>query len=440
MKEYKKRLLQIAVPIMLSNLISNIQMLIDRIFLGRLDVLYVSAVGNATAPIWTTMSIVYSLGMGASILISQAVGEGKIEKAKEYAASLHIFHNIIPFLLFLFWTFCSPLVFRLMGVSETVMDYCVHYTRLFAPIYILTGLGCAMMTMLQTSNYTKPFVAYGLIRSIVNIILDYVLIFGKFGLPAMGVAGAALGTTIAEYVGGVYIAIVVIRNKKLITKPSLQQLLHPKFKAYLKTLKLGVNSALEEFCWNIGNITLISLLNTISDTAAGIYSIVFSIEMIGGIVMGSLGNGTVTLTGEATGAKDIKTYRSVVKTSLFWAVCVSAGTLILSIIFPEQIIGIFTKDRGIIEGSHLYLALVCVNLFSKSTNVIMGSGIKGYGDTRWMFYTQIFGTVFIISVASLFILVLKWGMLGAIVAVLLDEFVRALINSGKFLKIKMDAN
>ena len=77
MKEYKKRLLQIAVPILLSNLISNIQMLIDRIFLGRLDVLYVSAVGNATAPIWTSMSIVYSLGMGASILISQSVGEGK---------------------------------------------------------------------------------------------------------------------------------------------------------------------------------------------------------------------------------------------------------------------------------------------------------------------------------------------------------------------------
>ena len=95
MKEYKRRLLQIAVPIMLSNLISNIQMLIDRIFLGRLDVLYVSAVGNATAPIWTTMSIVYSLAMGASILISQAVGEGKIEQAKEYAASLAlIFHTV----------------------------------------------------------------------------------------------------------------------------------------------------------------------------------------------------------------------------------------------------------------------------------------------------------------------------------------------------------
>ena len=88
---------------MLSNLISQIQMLIDRIFLGRLDILYMSAVGNATAPVWTTMSFVYSLSMGASILISQSVGEKKIESAKDYAASMIKFHNVIPVILFLFW-------------------------------------------------------------------------------------------------------------------------------------------------------------------------------------------------------------------------------------------------------------------------------------------------------------------------------------------------
>lgn len=171
MKEYKRRLLQIAVPIMQSNLISNIQMLIDRIFLGRLDVLYVSA-----------------------------VGEGKIDQAKEYAASLNVFHNVIPFVLFLFWTFFSPVVFKLMGVSPTVMDYCVRYTRLFAPIFIVTGIGCSMMTMLQTSNYTKPFVTYGLIRSCLNIVFDYVLIFGKLELPAMGMLGAIVAVLLDEFV------------------------------------------------------------------------------------------------------------------------------------------------------------------------------------------------------------------------------------------------
>ena len=78
--EYKNKLVKIFVPIMLSSLISQIQMFIDRIFLGRMNILYMSAVGNATAPVWTTMAFVYSLSMGASILISQSVGEKDIER------------------------------------------------------------------------------------------------------------------------------------------------------------------------------------------------------------------------------------------------------------------------------------------------------------------------------------------------------------------------
>ena len=116
--EYKNKLVKIFVPIILSKLIAQVHMFIDRIFLGRMDILYMSAVGNATAPMWTTMSFVFSMAMGASIIISQSVGEKDIEKSKDYAASLIKFHNVIPLLLFLFWTFCSPLVFKLMGVSE----------------------------------------------------------------------------------------------------------------------------------------------------------------------------------------------------------------------------------------------------------------------------------------------------------------------------------
>lgn len=434
--DYKRRLLQISLPIMLSNLIGQIQMMIDRIFLGRLDILYMSAVGNATAPIWTTMSVVFSLGMGSSILVSQSVGEGNLEKAREYTAAMHIFHNVIPILLFFFWTFASPLVFKLMGVGESFRGYCITYTRLYAPVFILTGMGCAMTTMLQTSNNTKPLVFYGLIRSLLNIFLDWVLIFGKFGIPAMGIAGAALGTTIAEYVGGIYIAIVVLKNKNLITKPSVQQVLHAKIKPYLKSIKLGVNTALEDFCWNLGNLAIIRLLNTINDVAAGIYSIVFTVEILAGIVMSGLGSGTVTLTGEATGAKNIKQFRSIVKTAYFWSACISAFTLIVSIIFPKQILSWFTTDSEIINSSALFLILVGCNLFSKSANVIVGNGIRGYGDTRWMFFTQIIGTVGIISIASLFILGFKWGMIGVFVAVLFDEFFRAIINTTRFMRIK----
>ena len=435
--DYKNKLVKIFVPLMLSQLISQIQMFIDRIFLGRMDILFMSAVGNATAPMWTTMSFVYSLSMGASILISQSVGEKDIEKAKNYAASLIKCHNVIPLLLFLFWIFCGPLVFKLMGVSENVMGLCITYTRLYAPVYLIIGLGASYSVVFQTSNYTKPLVAYGVIRSVLNIILDYLLIFGKFGFPRMEIAGAALGTTIAEYVGALYLVYVTIAKKdKFFTSPGLKRIISSKFAPYLKSIKLGLPSACEDLLWNVGNLCIIRILNTINEMAAGIYSMVFTVEIIFVVVIGSLGSGTLTLTGEATGAKDIKLYRNVVKTAGKWSFLVAACALIFVSIFPRLTLSLFTTDKEVIEMSVIYIILVAANLFGKSGNIIIGSGIRGYGDTKWMFFTQALGTVGVVGLACLCVFVFKLGMLGVFIAVLCDEAVRALINFIRFLRIK----
>ena len=435
--EYKNKLVKIFVPIMLSNLISQIQMFIDRIFLGRMNILYMSAVGNATAPVWTTMSFIFSLSMGASILISQSVGEKDLEKSKEYAASLVKFHNVIPIALFFFWTFLGPLVFKLMGVSENVMGLCVTYTRIYAPVFLILGLGASYSVVFQTSNYTKPLVTYGIIRSVLNIILDYLLIFGKFGFQRMEIAGAALGTTIAEYVGALYLLYVTIAKKKLFfTSPGFKRILNSKIKPYLHSIKLGVNTALEDLLWNAGNLCIIRILNTINEVAAGIYSMVFTVEILFVVIIGAIGSGTLTLTGEATGAKDHKLYRSIVGTSIKWAFLVAAFALIFVSIFPRLTLSLFTTDKEVIEMSVIYIILVAANLFGKSGNIIIGNGIRGFGDTKWMLFTQIMGTVGVVSLAALFVFVFKLGMLGVFLAVLFDEAVRAVINYIRFLRIK----
>ena len=435
--EYKNRLFKLFVPIMLSNLISQIQMLIDRIFLGRMNNLYMSAVGNATAPMWTTMSCIFSLSMGASILISHSVGEKDLDKAKEYAASMIKFHNVVPVLLFLFWMFASPMVFTLMGVSENVMGLCVSYTRIYSPVFLILGLGASYGVVFQTSNYTKPLVAYGLIRSLLNILLDYLLIFGNFGFPRMEIRGAALGTTIAEYVGALYLLYVTIAKRdKFYTSPGFKTIIHAKVTPYFRSIKLGIPTACEDLLWNIGNLCIIRILNTINEMAAGIYTMVFTIEIIFVVVIGAIGSGTMTLTGEATGAKDHTLYRNIVKTSIRWAFLVAAFALIFVSIFPRLTLSIFTKDQSVIEMSVIFVILVAANLFGKSTNIVVGNGIRGYGDTKWMMFTQIMGTIGVVGLAALCVFVFKMGMLGVFVAVLCDEAIRAVVNFIRFRRIK----
>lgn len=430
-----KRLLSIAVPIILNNIIAQLQMIIDRIFLGHANDLYMSALGNVSSPVWTTMSFCNSLVMGASILISQSVGAGKKDGIGEYAGAMMKYNNIIPVFLFFFWMIFSKPVFMLLGVADNVMPLCLSYVRWYAPLFLLVGLSGSLGVILQTSNYTKPLVVYGIIRSGINIILDYVLIFGKFGLPALGIQGAAIGTVIAEYLGAIYIAFVFFRSNRLVTRPTWMEVKTSHVRSFLHAAKLGINIALEDFAWNIGNLILIRILNSINEYAAGIYTIIFSVEVLAVVIIGAIGSGTMTLTSEATGKNDLSQYKGTAICA--YGICTLVTILIIigAIAFPDEILSLFTSDTDVITSSGIYLILIGFNLFSKSANIIVGNAIRGSGNTKWMLYTQMFGTVWIVCVASFFVFVCKLGILGVFLAVMADEGVRALINLWKYLRI-----
>lgn len=423
---------------MIGNLINQVQMLIDKIFLGQSKegIESITAIGNAGNLLWTTMAIVFSLSIGSSILISQSVGEGNKNRALEFAGAFLKFHNIIPVILFFFWMFCSPFVFDAMGVTGEIKQHCITYTVFYSPVFLTTGIAASLIVILQTSNYTKHLVTYGIIRSSVNVILDYILIFGKLGFPEMGIQGAAIATTIAEYCGIGFGLLIFIKSKKLSTKPDWTSIKNARFSSYLKSLKLGINASLEEFSWNLGNLGITRILNHIDPTAAGIWAIVFSFEILAVVIIGALGNGTLTLSSEATGAKDLKLFRSVTGTSYLWAAIVSAFTLLLTWLIPDKLLSLFTNDPAVIKNSSIFLLLIGFNLFGKSGNIIVGSGIRGYGDTKWMFFTQIFGTIFVLGTACLFVFVFDLGMTGVYLAVICDEIVRAIINTCKFTRIK----
>ena len=153
------------------------------------------------------------------------------------------------------------------------------------------------------------------------------------------------------------------------------------------------------------------------------------------VVIGAFGNSTMTLTGEAKGKKDKDQYKQVVKLAYILSAAIAFVTLIVCAIFPKQILGLFSSDEQIIASCGIYLIMVCINLFGKSGNIIVGSGIKGNGDTKWMLYTQVFGTVLVISCACLFVYALKLGIIGVFMAVIVDEGVRAFINLGRFMYI-----
>ncbi len=429
----------IAIPIMLSNLISQLQMVIDRIFIGRLSVESMSAVGNASTPMWTTMNVIFSLTTGATILVSQAYGAKDYDRAKKILSSVFKYNNGIGIVLFLFWGFCPQVAFNLMGVDESIISMSIDYARYCSPLFLLNGIGASVMCLLQVSQKTNILAWYGLVRSLLNILLDYLLIFGNWGFPAMGVKGAAIATAIAELIGDLIVLLYVVTTKELALRPSFAAIPKAKFEYYVQMIKYGTPAALEGFAWNLGNLYLIVMLNKVSVEAAGIHSIIFGVELIAVVLVESIGSATLTLSGYETGSGNVKGVWDVVVASATIGGIISFVNLVLFIVIPVQITGLFTTDETVLAAAPIYLLIVGVDLFPKAGNILLGAGIRGYGDPKWMLKTQLFGTVFVIGLSSILVMGLHKGIVELFILVVADESLRFILNGWKLLNIRKKA-
>ena len=143
-------------------------------------------------------------------------------------------------------------------------------------------------------------------------------------------------------------------------------------------------------------------------------------------------NAGLTLVGQQTGARSPHQARQTGFICLSFALVICVITAVIFSRFPEPLLGLFTDDFTTLTTATPYLRFVAWILFPKAVNNVIGLCIRGTGDTRWMLYTQIFGTVFMVAAGYYFILLSDFGLLGIFITLLADETLRGIANLGRF--------
>lgn len=425
---FRSDILPVAFPVFLGMVVFQIQIMANRAFLGQVDAHWLTVISNVVFPLWTMMSMLNALSTGATVLISQALGGGEGTRARSLAALALVGNSAIAVVCFVFWVTCSRWVYQAMGVQGAVLDDCVAYTKIAAFSFLGAGLSGALTSIFQASAKTRPLMISGMVRSTVNVVLDAVLIFGLLGFPKMGLLGAATATVISDVLGLLVLLWLLQADKKVEGRPGREAWTKLNPRLYLQIVRKGLPTSVEDLLWNVGNLVLIAYMNALDPLATAVYSIVFTIEIIAIIVFMSLGQATVALAGRAKGAGDVPRIRGLVLSSQAVAWAASAAIGLVFIFAPGLLVGIFTSDASLVGRTVPILLVSCLMLFPRSVNFMTGAGIRGVGDTPWMLKTQIFGTVFMISLGYLFIFVLHLGVAGLFWAMCVDEGVRAIIN------------
>ena len=177
-----------------------------------------------------------------------------------------------------------------------------------------------------------------------------------------------------------------------------------------------------------------SFLNRLDMAAAGIYTLVFSIELVPLLITNGFANAGLTLVGQNIGAHNLKEAKRAGFLSLYLSEIVCVLVSILFLLIPRQILSLFTPDVQTLDTAVPYLMFICWILFPKTINNVMGPAIRGMGDTRWMLYTQIFGTVFTIAAGYWLILGSGLGLMGIFITLLADEALRGIANLIYFIR------
>lgn len=427
-KKYAKSIFQVAFPLMVQGIVFQLQNLTDKAFLGNMDTKYVSASGAAQMPFYALVDSIVALGMGLIIIVSRLYGAKEQKKITAFTKSAITFNSILGVLLFVMWQWQGETILRFFQVDESILRYSVSYVKISTFYLLFFGIDCALQGMLQGIGDTKPIMYAGMIKVGVNVIMSWALIFGKFGLPAMNVTGAALGTIIADLISTLFIVtycFVIKRNKFEIFHVDREWLA---FRPYKEILRLGIPSGLEYFLWNASNLVLIRFINGFSYEDMAIYTLVFGCQCIVYVAFAGTSRATLTLMGQNIGAKKEREVHKYFSTCILINFVIVAVAAVTFCAIPEVLLDIFSDDQKIIDRGVMYLMIMGAVMFPQSMNTICGSGIKAIGDTKWMLFSQIIGSTLVVSLSWLLVGSLGMGMLAIFFILFLDEGIRGIIN------------
>ncbi|MBN1411975.1 MAG: MATE family efflux transporter [Spirochaetales bacterium] len=424
------RIIKIAFPVLIQCLISYVLYFTDTAFISRYNLKGLSAVNNALAPYFMFLSFFFALVQGATILIAQSLGAGKPEKAREYAEVAFFFNTFISIAYFFFWFFLGNWVLVVMGARDEVLTMGTTYITTLSFMFLVMGPGLTATAIFEGIGNTFPIMIASVVKSLLNIFLDWGLIFGNLFFPRWGVFGAAVATCISEYTGTILILCMVPFIKEF--KVRLKGIFLTPKRLYLKIIKLGVPQGMEFMLWSLGQSVLFFMLNQIDALAAGVFGIINLLGMLFVNIYQGIGVAATNLVGKATGAGNPVEALKAGNTTVAYSLLVCTVISVLFIFFPGQILSFFTTEPELIRNLITLLWILTITSFPRALNIVAGNAIRGTGNTVWMMLTQIGGTIGVVACTAVFLFVFNWGMTGVVFAVFLDELWRGVVNYVKF--------
>lgn len=404
-----KNIFKIAAPIMAFNLVQNAIGFTDTIFLGRVGVVEMSACGIMAIYYLIFVMIGFGISRGAQILIARRAGEQKFGEIGKITDHLFILEMSMAVILFAFLHFASSFVVPWFIQSPEILNAGWEYLS-YRSYGIFFSLFAFVLLALYTGVGTTRAILYvTLSLGVTNVVLNYALIFGRFGLPEMGIAGAGLASTISEFISA------IVGLTYLIFDPLRKRLQCFRFNNFdfaliKKMMGLSMPLVLQFMVGMGGWFVFFTFLENLGDQALAISVVLrwlYTFYLIPGMGAGSAVNSLVS---NAMGKEDFSGALLGIRKSVIFSLLGTVCLVLTLYLFPYAIANIFTDDMGIIENTPKLYPVLGTMLLVSSIATVVYNGLMGTGATRISLIIQIISVILYLGYAFVVINVLHQGL------------------------------
>jgi putative MATE family efflux protein len=378
----------IAYPIIIGSVAQNLLNITDTAFLGRVGQVALGAGAIGGIFYLVAAMLAWGFGIGTQIIIGRRNGEGSFSEIGR--TFQHGFYFQLPLTLALFslMQFFSWDILRLIIKSDEVLLYTQEFIK-----YRSYGIFFAGINMLFNGFYigitrTKIITVATILMAIVNIVLDYGLIFGNLGLPEMGIGGAGLASSIAEFSGTVFFIVYTLVNPYR-KKFNLFRMARFDEVLYKRMIKLGLPIMLQNAFSMASWLAFFLFIEKLGEQALAVSNIIRSFYVILMIPMWGFGSATNSLVSNLIGSGRKKEVMQVVYKIVKLAAVGVLSIVTLGSLFPDLALKIYTNDPDLIRVSLPALYVVNVAAVMLVVAFIFFNAVSGTGKTQVTFLIEV---------------------------------------------------
>lgn len=391
-----KNILKISYPIILTLTAQNIINVTDTAFLGRVSEVALGASAIAGVFYFAVFMVGFGFSQGAQILIGRRNGEENFSQIGPIFNNSLIFNGLFAVLLFIITLLGMPFLMKLLVSSEHIYVATMEYLDWRIYGYFFVFLNVVFRSFYVGITDTRILTTSAIITAITNVLFDYVLIFGKFGFPELGIAGAAIASVIAEAttLGYLFLHTLIFTDIK---KYGIFSSLKVDFKTLKQILSISI-FIMFQFLISISTWFLFFIfIERMGERPLAITNIGRSMYILLMIPASALSTTAGTLVSNLIGAgqKDevMKTVNKIIRIALIFV----APLMILTFIFPGLFAHIYTDDLSLVVASIPVIRTVSIAIaFFAMANVVINA-VSGTGSTKIAFYMEAVTLFFYIS-------------------------------------------